>query len=160
MQDRARDTGVIDTAEVPLPTIGIEEEEGMSMIGATAVITDITIATEADLRVGVGIVIEAADGRALPCPEIGPGIDQETETGPRIGLEKDLQGDQGTAEEVVLMAAGVVGRRKPWTTGRQKVLPVQEAGAVVQATQVVLDGKERLLAHLQTRSAPVIGKAA
>jgi hypothetical protein len=106
-------------------------------------------------------VIEAADGRALTGLEIGPGIDQETLIGPRIGLEKDLQGDQGTtAEEVVVMVAGVVVRREPWTTGRQEVLPVQEAGAVVPATPVVLDGKESQLVHLQTRSAVVRGKAA
>jgi hypothetical protein len=160
MQDPAKDTGVIDTAGVALPTIGIEEEEGMSTIGDTAVITDITTARKADLRVGVGIVIEAADGGALTGPEIGPRIDQETKIGPRIGLEKDLQGYQGTAEEVVVMVAGVVGRREPWITGRQEVLPVQEAGAVVPATLVVLDGKERLLVHLQTRSAGVRGKAA
>lgn len=128
----------------------------MTTIGATVVSTDITTATEADLRVGVGIVIEAADGRALT----GPEIDQETEIGLRIGLEKGLQGDQGTAEEVVLMAAGVVGLRESWITGRQKVLPVQEAGAVVPATLVLLGGKERLLAHVQTRSAAVRGKVA
>jgi hypothetical protein len=105
-------------------------------------------------------VIEAADGRALTGPEIGPGIGQETEICPRIGQEKDLQGDQGTAEEVVLMTAGAAVRRESWNTGRQKVLPVQEAGAIVPATLVVLDEKERLLAHLQTRNAVGRGKAA